>query len=172
MRLAILQQYIKTLKIEFAPDAIAYIAEKTSGNIREMEGVVNSVVAYAGLRKIRSLDLEFVKNNTAGLLSDQSKRPISVDTIIKESCRYYNVMRDDLVSKSRKTDITHARHVAMYLCHELTDSSYPAIGRAFGKRDHSTVMHADDKIQRKMGEDRDLFNQIQSLTDQIKKRAI
>jgi len=172
VRLAILQQYIKTLKIEFTPDSIAYIAEKSSGNIREMEGVGTRVCALAELRRIKCVDLEFVKHATTGLFPDQSKKPVSVETIIMESCKYYHLQKADLIGSSRKQDVTHARHVAMYLCHEMTDSSYPKIGQAFNGKDHTTVLHAVNKITKRMGEDRDLFNQITMLTDQIGKRAI
>jgi len=172
VRMAILQQYIKSLKVEFEPDAIAYIAEKSSGNIREMEGVGNRVCAYAELRRIHTVDLEFVQHATQGLFPDQAKKPVSVETIISETCKYYGLQKSDLLGPNRKQDITHARHVAMYLSQEMTDSSYPAIGRAFGGKDHTTVMHAVNKIRKKMSEDRELFNQIRMLTSQISKRAI
>jgi chromosomal replication initiator protein len=171
-RMAILQQYIKSLKIEFTPESIAYIAEKSSGNIREMEGVGTRVGAYAELRHIQTVDLAFVKSATVGLFPEPNKKPISVETIIKETCGYYHLQKSDLLGTNRKQDITHARHVAMYLCQEMTDSSYPAIGKAFGGKDHTTVLHAVNKIKKRMGADREMFNQIRILTDQINKRSI
>ncbi|MCL2491339.1 MAG: chromosomal replication initiator protein DnaA [Coriobacteriia bacterium] len=172
VRLAILKQYIKTLNIEFLPEALEYIAERSSGNIREMEGVGTRVSALAELRHKDTVDLEFVEHATAGLFLDPANRPVSVETIIGESAKYYNLQKSDLVGVNRKQDIVHARHVAMYLCQEMTDSSYPAIGRAFGGKDHTSVLHAVNKIRKKMSEERDLFNQIQMLTNQIKKRVI
>jgi chromosomal replication initiator protein len=130
------------------------------------------VGAYAELRHIRTVSLEFVQSATVGLFPDQTKKPVSVDTIIGETCKYYHLQKSDLLGTNRKQDITHARHVAMYLCQEMTDSSYPAIGKAFGGKDHTTVMHAVSKIKKLMSSNRELFNQIRMLTDQINKRAI
>lgn len=177
VRLAILQQYTKTLGIEFSDEALSYIAERSSGNIREMEGVGTRVCALAELQPEKLempgiVDLAFAEYATTGMFADPSTKPISVDTIIKETCNYYTLTKGDLFGKSRKSDIIHARHVAMYLCQTLTDTSYPAIGRAFGNKDHTTVMHAVGKIKKKMSEDRDLYSQIERLTTQINKRTV
>jgi chromosomal replication initiator protein len=172
VRLSILQQYTKSFKIEFSPEALAYIAERSSGNIREMEGVGTRVSALAELREVSQVDLDFVEYATVGMFPDPANKPISIDAIIKETGNYYTLSKSDLVGKSRKSDIIHARHVAMFLCQDLTDASYPAIGRAFDGKDHTTVMHAVAKIRKRLSEDRDLYSQIQRLTTQINKRAI
>ncbi|MCL2818160.1 MAG: chromosomal replication initiator protein DnaA [Actinomycetia bacterium] len=172
VRHAILRQYIKTLNIEFDPEAISYIAERSSGNIREMEGVGTRVSALAELRGKDVVDLEFVEDATSGLFPDPANKPVSVDTIIGETAKYYHLQKGDLIGANRKQDIVHARHVAMYLSQEMTDSSLPAIGKAFGGKDHTSVLHAVNKIRKKMSEERELFSQIQMLTNQINKRVI
>jgi len=176
VRRAILQQYTNTLNIEFSDEALSYIAERSSGNIREMEGVGTRVCALAELQPDKLempgvVDLVFAEYATKGLFPDPSSKP-SVDTIIKETCAYYTLTKSDLFGKSRKSNIVHARHVAMFLCQDLTDSSYPVIGRAFGNKDHTTVMHAVDKIRKRMSEDRDLYSQIERLTAHINKRTV
>ena len=172
VKLAILQQYTQKMDATFDDESLSYIAEKSSGNIREMEGICNRVTAWAGLRHAANINLDLVLAATSECFTEEQKRPISIETIMKETCRYYHLTRDELIGTKRKQDIIHARHIAMFLCQEMTDSSYPAIGRAFGGKDHTTVLHAVKKISKKMGEDRDVFNQIKQLTDYVNKRAI
>ena len=94
--------------------------------------------------------------------------PVDAQTIMETSAKYFSITMDDLTGASRVATIASARQIAMYLCRELTDLSLPKIGHKFGGRDHSTVLHAVRKINEKIGVDRDLFNQVTELTNQIK----
>lgn len=129
----------------YVPDeVIEFIAHNSRQNIRELEGALNKVVAYAGLTD-RPIDLELV--NLA--LADTLRRPerISVEQIIDIVCRYYNVTADAIISSSRKSTIAHPRQVAMYLSRTETDASLPQIGAQLGPRDHTTVLHGAEKIK-------------------------
>lgn len=172
VRLAILKQYTKSLDVLFSEESLSYIAEKSSGSIREMEGAGTRVVAFAGLRNRVSVDLEFVKAATIGSFNEQHLRPLSISTIQSEVCKYYSIQKPDLIGSKRKQDLVYPRHIAMYLCSELTDSSYTKIGQAFGKRDHATVIHAVAKIKKMMSKEKSVFSQIQELSDTIKRKNV
>jgi len=102
---------------------------------------------------------------------ERSNRPISVGTIQREACRYFGISHSDLIGSKRSQSIVYPRQVAMYLSRELTDLSLPKIGDEFGGRDHTTVMHATAKIQKLMGEQREVYAQIQQLTNTIRQKS-
>lgn len=170
-RLAILRQFVESQKIPFQDDALAYVAERSTPNIREMEGAVIRIIAYRELSKKEVVDLTLVEQVTRDLFPDRAYRPISVSTIQREVCRFYTVSHSDLIGSKRSQSIVYPRQVAMHLSRELTDLSLPKIGDEFGGRDHTTVMHATAKIQKLMREQRDVFNEIQQLTNTIKHRV-
>ena len=171
-RCAILKNYTANLGVPFTEEAINYIAEKSSDNIREMEGAANRVVAWAGLNKQPVATFDVVNKAILGYFPERTARPISIPSIQKEVCRYYNITHAELVGNKRKQNIVFPRHMAMYLCQELTESSLPQIGKAFGGKDHTTVMHAVDKIKRKMGVQPEVYDHVQHLTKALRSKAI
>lgn len=170
-RLAILRQFVESQNVMFEDDALAYVAERCTPNIREMEGAIIRIMAYRELSKKPVVDLTMAEQVTRDLFPDQSLKPIAVSTIQRETCRYYGISHAELVGSKRSQAIVFPRQVAMYLSRELTDLSLPRIGEEFGGRDHTTVMHANDKIQKLMKAQRDVFNQIQQLTNSIKQKV-
>lgn len=169
IRLAILQQFVEKQRVSVDSEALSYIAEKSSGNIREMEGAITRVIAFTELTRGDHVTLEIAREVTQGFFKDKIKKAIPIATIQKEVCAYYGISHSDLIGKKRTYSIVTPRHVAMYLSQELTDSSYPQIGEAFGKRDHSTVMHAVSKIKKWMGSEPDIYSQIEFITNRLKK---
>ena len=169
-RLAILRQYVEREKMPVEPDALSYVAEITTPNIREMEGAMNRIGAWLHLSKRPVVDLEMAREVLLTVFPDHSARPISLTSIQREVCRFYALPHADLIGSKRSQNIVYPRQVAMYLARDLTDLSLPKIGDAFGGRDHTTVMHATAKIRKLMGEQRDVYNQIQQLTNQIRQK--
>lgn len=170
-RLAILRQFIEVQQVPFEDDALAYVAERSTPNIREMEGAIIRILAYRELSKKDVVDLTMAEQVTRDLFPDRAHRPIAVATIKREVCRYYNLSDAELISSKRTHSIVFPRHMAMYLTRELTDLSLPKIGSEFGGRDHTTVMHAHDKIRKLMSSQRDVWNDIQQLTNAIKHKG-
>ena len=170
-RLAILRQFTETQGVPFEDDALAYVAERSTPNIREMEGAIIRVLAYRELSKKDVVDLTMAEQVTRDLFPDRSHRPIPVSTIQREVCRFYNISHAEIVGSKRSHNIVFPRQVAMYLSRELTDLSLPKIGSEFGGRDHTTVMHAQDKIRKLMSAQREVYNQIQQLTNLIRQKS-
>jgi chromosomal replication initiator protein len=166
-RIAILRKKA-TLERMSAPDEVLeYIASKISSNIRELEGALIRVTAFANLNR-QPVTLDLAEVVLRDLIPSEQPAQITVSTIMGETARYYGLTIDDLCSSSRSRQLVQARQIAMYLCRELTELSLPKIGQHFGGRDHTTVMHADRKIRELMGERRAIFNQVTELTNRIK----
>jgi len=170
-RLAILKQFVETQRAPFDDEALAYVAERSSPNIREMEGAIIRIMAYRELSKKEVVDLTMAEQVTRDLFPDHSHRPIPVSYIQREVCRFYSLSQTDLIGSKRSQAIVYPRQIAMYLSRELTDLSLPKIGQEFGGRDHTTVMHATAKIQKLMSEQREVYNQIQQLTNSIRQKG-
>jgi chromosomal replication initiator protein len=174
-RLAILRQFVETQDCPFSDDALAFVAERSTPNIREMEGAVIRIVAYHNLTKNVTkkefVDLEMAQQVTQDIFPDRSRRPIPVSLIQGHVCRFYNITHAEMISSKRSHNIVFPRQIAMYLARELTDLSLPKIGQEFGGRDHTTVLHACDKIRKLMSAQRDVFNQIQQLTNTIHQKV-
>lgn len=170
-RFAILRQYVETQGVPFQDDALGYIAERSTPNIREMEGAIIRIIAYRELSKKDVVDLAMAEQVTRDLFPDQAMRPVAVSTIQREVCRSFGISHAELVGSKRSQNIVFPRQVAMYLARELTDLSLPKIGEEFGGRDHTTVMHATAKIQKLMAAQRDVWNQIQQLTNSVRQRV-
>ena len=149
------------------PEVLEYIASKISSNIRELEGALIRVTAFASLNR-QAVDLAITEVVLKDLLPSDTGPQITAGQIMAASAQYFGVTVDDLCGSSRSRVLVTARQIAMYLCRELTDLSLPKIGQAFGGRDHTTVMHADRKIRQLMAERRSLFNQVTDLTSRIK----
>ena len=151
-----------------APDEVLeYIASKISTNIRELEGALIRVTAFASLNR-QAVDKNLAEIVLKDLISDDGAQEITSSLIMAQTAEYFNITLDDLCSKSRTRTLVTARQIAMYLCRELTDMSLPKIGQELGGRDHTTVIHADRKIRELMAERRAIYNQVTELTNRIK----
>jgi chromosomal replication initiator protein len=146
---------------------LEYIASKISSNIRELEGALIRVTAFANLNR-QPVD---PRPGRGGAARPHPQRAAGPDHRRDDHGRdgpYFGLTIDDLCSSSRSRQLVQARQIAMYLCRELTELSLPKIGQHFGGRDHTTVMHADRKIRELMGERRAIYNQVTELTNRIK----
>ena len=168
-RIAILRKKAAMDRLEVDDDVLTFIASQVSTNIRELEGALVRILAYSSLYG-RELSVSLAEEVLKDILPDSAYREIPVELIQHEVCRYFGISKADLVGANRSKVFSYPRQVAMYLCREVTDESLPKIGRAFGGRDHSTVMHATSKISNLINNDRDTFNQIHELTYHIKSK--
>jgi chromosomal replication initiator protein len=166
-RIAILRKKTVQERLVAPPEVLEYIASKIATNIRELEGALIRVTAFASLNR-QPVDLAITEAVLKDLLPNEAGPEITAAQIMGASAQYFGVTVDDLCGSSRSRVLVTARQIAMYLCRELTDLSLPKIGQAFGGRDHTTVMHADRKIRQLMAERRSLFNQVTDLTSRIK----
>jgi len=166
-RIAILRK--KTLQERMsAPDEVLeYIATRITSNIRELEGALIRVTAFASLNR-QPVDFSLAEIVLKDLVPSDKPVQITIGTIQAETAVYYALTVEDLCSSSRSRQLVTARQIAMYLCRELTELSLPKIGQAFGGRDHTTVMHADRKIRELMRERRAIYNQVTELTARIR----
>ena len=146
-----------------------YIASKISTNIRELEGALIRVTAFANLNR-QQVDLSLAEIVLKDLITDDQTTEITATQVIGQTAAYFGLSIDDLCGSSRSRVLVTARQIAMYLCRELTDLSLPKIGQAFGGRDHTTVMHANRKIRELMAERRSIYNQVTELTNRIKQQ--
>ena len=169
-RIAILRK--KTLQERMsAPDEVLeYIATRITSNIRELEGALIRVTAFASLNR-QAVDFSLAEVVLKDLVPTDQPVQITLARIQAETATYYALTVDDLCSSSRSRQLVTARQIAMYLCRELTELSLPKIGQAFGGRDHTTVMHADRKIRELMGERRAIYNQVTELTARIRNHS-
>jgi len=166
-RIAILRKKSVQERLVAPPEVLEYIASKISTNIRELEGALIRVTAFASLNR-QPVDLAITEVVLKDLFPSETGPEITAAQIMAASATYFGVTIEDLCGASRSRVLVTARQIAMYLCRELTDLSLPKIGQAFGGRDHTTVMHADRKIRHLMAERRSLFNQVTDLTSRIK----
>lgn len=171
-RVAILKRKIESEGgIPVPTEVLNLIAERASGNVRELEGALIRVKAYALLTPDKTITLDLARDVLKGMFPERAVRPISIQTIQTEVCRFYNLNMSDLVGNKRSQNIVFPRQVAMYLARELTDMSLPRIGAEFGGKDHTTVIHANAKITKLLGEQREVLNQVQSLTTAIRQKS-
>jgi chromosomal replication initiator protein len=167
-RIAILRKKAEVDRTPAPDDVLEFIASHVTSNIRELEGALIRVSAYASLND-ESLGLDLARR-VLGDIVDTEPRPITVANIIAVTSEYFGFPAEELCGKQRHRALVTARQISMYLCRELTDLSYPQIGREFGGRDHTTVMHAVDKITKLIGENREIYEQVSSLIQQIRGR--
>ena len=168
-RIAILRKKANAERMDIGDDVLELIASKISTNIRELEGALIRVAAYASLQKepVDRAKAAFVLKDVVPSETGQ----ITVGHIIAETAVYFGVTVDDIKGPSRSRNLTMARQIAMYLSRELTEHSFPQLGQHFGGRDHTTVMHAEKKIRQLIGERRPVYDQITELTTQIRRRS-
>ncbi len=166
-RIAILRKKTTQERLIAPPEVLEYIASKISTNIRELEGALIRVTAFASLNQ-QPVDLAITEAVLKDLLPSDVGPEITAAQIMGACASYFGVSIEELCGASRSRTLVTARQISMYLCRELTDLSLPKIGQAFGGRDHTTVMHADRKIRGLMAEKRSLYNQVTDLTSRIK----
>ena len=169
-RIAILRKKAAQDKLNAPDDVLEYIASKISSNIRELEGALIRVTAFASLNR-QPVDLGLAEIVLKDLIPNEAGLEITSSTIMAQTASYFSLSLDDLCGTSRSRVLVNARQIAMYLCRELTELSLPKIGETFGGRDHTTVMHADRKIRQLMAERRSIYNQVNELTTRIKSQA-
>ncbi|GHH38528.1 chromosomal replication initiator protein DnaA [Streptomyces candidus] len=168
-RIAILRKKAVQEQLNAPPEVLEFIASRISRNIRELEGALIRVTAFASLNR-QPVDLGLTEQVLKDLIpgGEDASPEITAPAIMSATADYFGLTVDDLCGSSRSRVLVTARQIAMYLCRELTDLSLPKIGAQFGGRDHTTVMHADRKIRALMAERRSIYNQVTELTNRIK----
>ena len=170
-RIAILRRKATSENLLVPPDVLEYIASKIQSNIRELEGALIRVTAFASLNR-EDVSMSLADQVLRDLIPEGADGEVSAAVIINETANYFGISIDSLVGTSRTQTLVIARQIAMYLCRELTDLSLPKIGQEFGGKDHTTVMHADRKIRQLLRERRSVFNQVTELTNRIKQNSV
>ena len=166
-RIAILKKKAKVENIDVPDDVMLYIATKIQSNIRELEGALIRIVAYSSLTN-KEVTVELAEEALKDIISDNKTREITVDLIKDVISKNFKIKIDDFTSKKRTRAIAYPRQVAMYLTRELTDLSLPKIGDEFGGRDHTTVIHAYDKIEAEINESEKFKNRIDELIKEVR----
>ncbi|WP_417935262.1 chromosomal replication initiator protein DnaA [Gordonia phthalatica] len=168
-RIAILRKKAQMDKMDVPDSVLELIASKIERNIRELEGALIRVNAFASLNQTQ-MDASMAEVVMKALIPDSGPMDISAASIVAVTADFYDLSVEDLCGPSKVRALTLPRQISMYLCRELTDLSLPKIGETFD-RDHSTVIHADRKIRKQMHENRNIYDQVQELTAKIKQRA-
>jgi chromosomal replication initiator protein len=168
-RFAILRNKAFTDRLDVPSEVLEYIASRVSSNIRELEGALIRVTAFANLND-QVIDVGLAETVLKDFITQDDTPEITAADIMGQTAAYFSLSIEDLQSGSRSRTLTTARQIAMYLCRELTDLSLPKIGQEFGGRDHTTVMHANKKIKTQMAERRALYTQVTELTNRIKQQ--
>ena len=169
-RIAILRKKAQQDRMLAPPEVLEFIASKIATNIRELEGALIRVTAFASLNR-QPVDLALAEIVLKDLIPAEGGPEITGATIMAATAEYFGLTMEDLCGSSRSRVLVTGRQIAMYLCRELTDLSLPKIGQMFGGRDHTTVIHADRKIRGQMAERRATYNQVVELTKRIKTRS-
>ena len=147
-------------------DVIKYIANNIKSNIRELEGAINKVMAFAKLEK-KEVTLELAEQALKDIISPDEKKVITPDYIISMVAEHFDLSVDDLAGNKRNSKIVTPRQIAMYLCREIISTPLKTIGKNLGNRDHTTVMHGIDKIEKEIANDENLKNTIDTLKKKI-----
>jgi chromosomal replication initiator protein len=169
-RIAILRKKAAMDRLTAPPDVLEFIATKIQTNIRELEGALIRVTAFANLNR-QEVDMTLAEIVLKDLIPEGGEPEITAGLIIAQTAAYFGLSIDELTGPSRGRHLVMARQIAMYLCRELTDLSLPKIGAQFGNRDHTTVMYAERKINQLLAERRAVFNQVSELTNRVKMQA-
>ncbi|MDT7581406.1 MAG: chromosomal replication initiator protein, partial [Pseudonocardiales bacterium] len=169
-RIAILRKKAAQDRLAVPGDVLEFIAARIERNIRELEGALIRVTAFASLNR-QPVDTQLAEIVLRDLIPDSAASEITAPTIMAVTSDFFGITMDDLCGPGKSKAHAQPRQIAMYLCRELTDLSLPRIGQTFGGRDHTTVMHADKKIRNEIAQRRKTFEQVQELTARIKQRA-
>ncbi len=165
-RIAILRKKAELDNLDIPTDVLHFIAKNIKSNIRELEGALIRIVAYSSLTN-NSISVELANEALKDIVSSARPKQINVDLIKEVVGQYFNIQIKDFVSKRRTRSISFPRQIAMYISRELTDLSLPKIGEEFGGRDHTTVIHAYDKISQEMEKNYDLNDKIKKIMDEV-----
>lgn len=165
-RIAILRKKAMIENLNIPNDVMVYIASRIDNNIRELEGALIRIMAYASLNN-QNITMDLATEALKDIFPNGRPKQITMELIQEIVSSYFKIKVDDLIAKKRTRNVTYPRQIAMYLCRELTDTSLPRIGEVFGGRDHTTVIHAHDKITRERNEDDKLSNTIKELIKKI-----
>ncbi len=163
-RVAILRKKAESLNINIENDIFEYIAERVNSNVRELEGALSKLIAYAGISH-KEITIELAEFALASMIPDETG--ITPQRIIECVCDFYKVKQEDIKGPSRVKDIVGPRHIAMYLCKTLTDMSFPAIAKVFGDRDRTSIMHGVDRIMKNLPSNPDLKSEIDFITKDL-----
>jgi len=169
-RIAILRKKAALDRMNAPDDVLEFIASRIERNIRELEGALIRVTAFASLNK-QTVDLALAQIVLRDLIRDPVANDIDAATIMAVTAEYFAVTLDELCGPVKTKQIASARQIAMYLCRELTDLTLPKIGQTFGGRDHTTVMHAAKKIRTELAERRQTYDHVQELTARVRDRV-
>lgn len=165
-RIAILRKKALIEGFTMPNDVMVFIASRIDNNIRELEGALIRVIAYASLTN-QSIDMNLATEALKDIFPNSRPKQITMELIQQIVAVYFKIKQEDLIAKKRTRNVTYPRQIAMYLCRELTETSLPRIGEIFGGRDHTTVIHAHDKISRERNEDAKLNNILKEITKRI-----
>ncbi|MCE9643217.1 MAG: chromosomal replication initiator protein DnaA [Candidatus Andersenbacteria bacterium] len=165
-RLAILEEKRDLRNIDIDSDALSYIAKNIQSNVRELEGALNKVAAYFDLHH-EKITLEYAKRVLKDLIEKPQRKTVNAEEIISAVSSYYNISHEELCGKSRKKEIVRPRQVAMYILRRESNMSFPSIGEHFSGRDHTTAMHACEKIEKLIDNDEELSQEISFLRERI-----
>lgn len=165
-RMAILHKKEEMDGYDINEDVIKYIANNIKSNIRELEGAINKVMAFAKLEK-KEVTLELAEQALKDIISPDEKKVITPDYIISMVAEHFDLSVDDLAGNKRNSKIVTPRQIAMYLCREIISTPLKTIGKNLGNRDHTTVMHGIDKIEKEIANDENLKNTIDTLKKKI-----
>ncbi len=166
-RLAILRKKAEGSPVEIPDEVLEFIGANIADNIRELEGALTRVTAYASLVH-EPLTIELTEQVLATELGERVARPLTPEVVLEATSAMFGFSVEELQSRSRQRPLVQARQIAMYVLRETTDLSFPAIAKAFGGRDHTTVMHAVDKIGNLMAERRQVFDQVSELMNTVR----
>ena len=169
-RIAILRKKAAIEKVVAPDEVLEYIASKIQTNIRELEGALIRVTAFASLNG-QPVDLTLTEIVLKDLIPEGGEPEITASLIIAQTASYFGLSIEELCGPSRSRNLVQGRQIAMYLCRELTDLSLPKIGQQFGNRDHTTVMYANNRVRGDLAERRSTFNTVTELTNRIKQQA-
>ena len=169
-RMAILRKKEETDGYKFNEDVIQFIASNVKSNIRELEGALNKLIAYSNLERkdIREITVEIAEEVLRDILLPNEKKELTPELIIQTVAEHYGITMADIAGNKRNNEIVIPRQIAMYLCREVANLSLPKIGYEFGKRDHTTVIHACNKISKDINDKKELKNTV----DEIKKNLL
>ena len=168
-RVAILKRKAQSEQIDVSEDVLTFIAEKVNSNIRQLEGSLIRVIAFARLTK-KPIDLALTATALKDIVAGYDNTPVTIPLVQQVVSDYYDIDTDALLSQRRSMDVTYPRQMAMYLCKELTNKPLKAIGASFGGRDHSTVINACKRIETDMKNDPQVSDLVEDLTKRIKKQ--
>lgn len=167
-RIAILQKKVQLENLSVPNDVLVFIADKIASNVRELEGALNRVIAYSTLTESSEITVELADEVLKDILSGNKNAVVTALLIQNMVARYFNINPEDFKSQKRSRNISYPRQIAMYLCRELIGMSFPQIGGDFGGRDHTTVMHACDKISSEINNS----DETKKTLDEIKKNIV